>query len=483
MDWLSRKPILKKIVDNFSILFIGQGIASVVAFYAIVILARRLRTESFGIYSFAEATFMFFLMFIISGTDFLGTRRVAQNPKEAISETQDIITFRLAMGVFVFLALSLFIFFLKKPIVVRWTLFMFGAAFFTFSFLLNWLYLGLQRMRLVVAGTILRELLFLVGVFFFVSKSSDILKAGLVFFCSRLLHAIFLMTMYIRQFGMPRFRMAYKKQRDILCESFPILFSSIEGWIITSFDIFFIAIYLGDRYSGIYNAAFKPIFLLMTITTVYFSAVYPILSKASRHDKAEFSTIIHWTLFIMTAIWLPFVIVTYQIADKIILLMYGESYAASIPVFRFLLLSLLIIPVNSVYSRALISSGRQKENSFVSVAIIIANVFLNLLLIPRFGLMGAAFSKIVTWFGVLPLYKYFLERETRIYLFKSISAPLAAAAGMMVLLFCFFAIPSNIWVRLTVESVIYVLILAKIAMVVFRRFNQSLAFGEYHAHI
>ena len=54
----------------------------------------------------------------------------------------------------------------------------------------------------------------------------------------------------------------------------------------------------------------------------------------------------------------------------------------------------MIIPINTTYSRALIAVGREKDYFVASLSIGLSNIVLNLFLVPKMGITGAAWSKI-----------------------------------------------------------------------------------------
>lgn len=469
--------LLRNIIKNFSILTLGQAISGALNFYAVVLLAKRLGVDGFGIFSFTESVFMFFVMFVVFGTDFLGSRKVAQDEHRTPQFASEIILFRFWTSFLAFAAILVFTFVLNRPLLVKMTLLVFGATLFTFTFLLNWLYLGLQKLKIVSVGNIIRELVFLSGIVFFVHRGSDLLIAAYIFLVSRLMHASFFILIFIRKFGIPRFQRGHAELRALLKDSFPILFSAFEGWIVSCFDIIFLIFYLGAASAGFYSAAFKPIFLLITICSIYFLSVFPVLSKSALYNEADFKKIILFTLYGMMGIWFPIAILGYQSADWLIPFMYNLSYAESIPVFKVLVVALMIVPLNLLYSRSLISCGRQKENSLVSVIIIVSNIVLNLFLIPRYGLLGAAFAKVASWSIALPFYHGYLIRRVKFSLFAPFSGPFTASVTMVMIIILFNFLSQ--WLRLLAAAFGYLIVFSFFTVFWLRReHKKTLVFDE-----
>lgn len=450
--------IVKNIIKNFSFLSFGQGVSGILNFFAVIFLARRLGVDSFGVFSFVESTLLFFMMFVIFGTDFLGSRAVAQDELHKQEYVREIVFFRFLLSLLAFFAVVILAIFLKKALTIKITLIIFGFSLFCLIFLLNWLFLGLQRLLIVALGDIIRESIFFFGIMFFINRETDIIKVGVVFFFSRLIHAIFLLVKYWREFSFPP-ALPFKlfKLKKLFKDAFPIFFSSLEGWIITCFDIVILGMYFGSKSVGYYNAAFKPVFLMISVCAVYYLSIFPMLSKASRFNEKDFKKIIGITLYGMLSLWLPVVIIGFQSSSWVIFKMYSHAYADSVPIFQCLIFTLIIVPVNALYSRSLISCGAQKSNSYVSLIIIVSNILLNFLLIPAYGPMGAAIAKVGAWGIALPFYFWYLSRHVKLTVLHSVSGPFLAASSMLMAFFISNRL--SLGFRVMFEALVYLVII------------------------
>jgi stage V sporulation protein B len=83
------------------------------------------------------------------------------------------------------------------------------------------------------------------------------------------------------------------------------------------------------------------------------------------------------------------------LAKPIINLFFGHQYLNSVVAFQLLLLMIAIVWIITGYSRILLASGNQIAYARVSTIIAIINLILNFLLIPYYGLIGAAIATVL----------------------------------------------------------------------------------------
>ena len=109
------------------------------------------------------------------------------------------------------------------------------------------------------------------------------------------------------------------------------------------------------------------------------------------------------------------------LADKIILLIFGNQYQPAVVAFQILIWSAVFIFMGTPASSLLNSTNRQVELTKIVGVSLVLNIFLNLLLIPKYSYVGAGIattiSMLLILFGVLiravkigystPVYKIF----------------------------------------------------------------------------
>ncbi len=105
----------------------------------------------------------------------------------------------------------------------------------------------------------------------------------------------------------------------------------------------------------------------------------------------------------MLILSIPIAVGTTLLAGRIIALTFGEGYAPSVVVLQLLIWSLVFIFANSPFFRLFESTNKQIVVTKITGLMVIVNVAINLVLIPRFSYVGASIATLITEFIVVAL--------------------------------------------------------------------------------
>ncbi len=111
---------------------------------------------------------------------------------------------------------------------------------------------------------------------------------------------------------------------------------------------------------------------------------------------------------------IPLMIGGVVFASRIINFIYGSGFTLSIFIFQILVIGCGITFFNGVFSQALVVANQQKKLLSISLLGAIINIILNLILIPKFSLYGAAFAVLITFLLVAFLLFRFTFKFTSI---------------------------------------------------------------------
>lgn len=118
------------------------------------------------------------------------------------------------------------------------------------------------------------------------------------------------------------------------------------------------------------------------------------------------------TILVLGSLITPIVIFMFLYSNSIITIVYGAEYQSIVLIMRLLLIAATI---NSIFrfttAHLLASMGQIKINKVVSIFGIILQIVLNIILIPEYGSVGAAFTSIVVYsLMALSLYIIFIKK-------------------------------------------------------------------------
>ncbi|TXH00346.1 MAG: flippase [Candidatus Moraniibacteriota bacterium] len=200
--------------------------------------------------------------------------------------------------------------------------------------------------------------------------------------------------------------------------------------LILTADLYLVKAILGSDYlTGIYNAAITvgriPYYLFYALAIILIPAI---AKTTSENDHAETERIVNKSLRLMTLLLFPLVTLLIAYAPQALSLFYGTPYAPAASIMHISVLGVGFLTVFYILSFALNGAGLVKIPMKLSIYGVILTVILNLLLIPRYELMGAAFSTTITCFILMLAILWYTEHHFRVRLsLRTISASLASA--------------------------------------------------------
>jgi O-antigen/teichoic acid export membrane protein len=196
--------------------------------------------------------------------------------------------------------------------------------------------------------------------------------------------------------------------------SSPLLFIGLLYFLISHIDILMIGYFLESSDVGIYSVAIRiagmAVFILSATNTIFGPTISELTEKDQFNTLERLLKSITKIIFAFSLNFLFFVI----IYNQEILTIFGEEYIVGGVVLMILTFGQFINAAVGPTGTILIMSGKQNYEVFNSIAICTLNIILNILLIPRMGISGAAVATassivIINIFKVLEvfvLYKF-----------------------------------------------------------------------------
>jgi O-antigen/teichoic acid export membrane protein len=183
--------------------------------------------------------------------------------------------------------------------------------------------------------------------------------------------------------------------RQALVESAPIWVATLLGLLYFKIDVLILRALAGDAELGAYSAAYKVFEAATILPTIVMAAGLPPLARAYR-DPARRR---HWErrlAGVLLAMGGLVAAVVYAARRPIVGLLFGADFVAAVPSLRILAAAIPLAFVNGGLLPFLIARGLERRNVVLSGVLLIINVGVNLIAIPRLGGQGAAWATVVT---------------------------------------------------------------------------------------
>ncbi len=290
---------------------------------------------------------------------------------------------------------------------------------------------GIRRLDLVSAVGVLQQLLF-------VGLGTAVLLLGWGFYgligasLAGLAAALALTGGMARSLGLLRARRpAWAEWPFLLRAGLPFGLIGLAVNLSYKVDTILLSLWWPDRVVGWYNAAYNLIFSIAVLSNAANVALYP--SMAALSDPAALAVVVRRSLGYLWMLAIPFAVGGWVLADRLLPALYGPSFLPSAPAFRILIGVVPWMFLSEYLGYVILVRDREW---IVARSLILStsfNIVANLFLIPRYGLMAAAWVTLLTEILLVGQYAFLLRlwRGIEVTLFGKAALAAAAMGGIL----------------------------------------------------
>ena len=398
-DWLlNNRTVDQTIAKNTFWLFAGQMISRLLRAAIVIYAARVLGASSWGAFSYAIGIAAFLTIFSDIGINALITKEAARNPelKDKYLSTA-FFTKLVLLSVFVIGVVAFFPYLTKiEEAAMIMPILIFVFAFDTLRDLGSALSRALEKMQIEASITIFTNfaIVTLGFVFLYLNKTSESLAFAYALGSALGLIAI---IVALRSHFQNIFKNFDKKLvKEILYTAWPFGLMGLMGAIMLNTDIIMLGWLRSVEEVGYYSAAQKPIQMLYVLPTLLASSIFPVMARLAKTNPEEVKKILGKYIRLVVFAAIPLTAAGLLFSSPIINLLFGPEYSPAITAFRILMLTILIVYPSTLLGNAIFAYDHQKSFVAFVVAAALGNIAFNLLLIPPFGIEGAAIGTILT---------------------------------------------------------------------------------------
>ncbi|TMF45723.1 MAG: flippase [Chloroflexi bacterium] len=326
------------------------------------------------------------------GFNVLYVREGARHPAEIQRYLRNVMSLRLVMAVggFVVLAIALALAGLSSLLVPGFLL----MVLTSYSTLLrNTLYavqrLGYEAVAVILESAVLLALVLIgikigAGVTYFVWAYA----AQYAFSC-----AYFAIVLWWQKIAVVGWKLEPQLVREWFFQGLPFALTFVLTILYFKIDQPLVYAIRPHAEAGWYAAAYKPFEALLFIPMTLLSVVFPVLSVYFRERPQELTDAVSRFFKALLVIGWPIAVGLFVLAHPLTSMF---LYSQSEPALRILSLALAIGFVNNAFIGALSASDRQLSFTWAAGWSLVANLALNLILIPFFGYLGASWATVLT---------------------------------------------------------------------------------------
>jgi len=185
--------------------------------------------------------------------------------------------------------------------------------------------------------------------------------------------------------------------KKLLYPSLFLTLSSFSAWLYLRVDQFMIKEMLGFETLGEYSAAVKISEILYFIPTVVVGTFYPRLVKSKEAGEVEFQFTLINVIRLLNVLGIAFGFVLFFGSELIIRVLFGQEFAGSSYILQVHGWSVIFVSFGLIKTRWLIINDLVMLEFLSKLFGAAVNIGLNLIFIPRYGGIGAAWSTLFSY--------------------------------------------------------------------------------------
>lgn len=298
----------------------------------------------------------------------------------------------------------------------------------------DWLNSAMEDLRYITIRTMAMHLAALLLMFLFVRRPEDYMRYAFISVLSS--HGAHVVNVfYRRKYCRTRFvlHVDWKKHLPPILLLFSLILSQT---IYTSSDTTILGLVKGDYQVGLYGTSVRIYNIVNMVVSSVSSVVMPQLSAAfAERNYCKVNNLLKYALGFIIVLGIPCIVGLNAIAREIIILLAGEAYCEATLSLHILTMALACSFVGGwIGNMMLLPAGKEKiclKASMISAA---ANVVLNLIFIPVWGLNAAAATTVFSEFISIFILRPHIDPEIHVRgVRKMLAAPIVGGISIILI--------------------------------------------------
>lgn len=362
------------------------------------ILTRSFGASGYGNYIFLSSVILIFVGLSDLGTTTIGVKTSVQDKERSKTVFNNILGLRLILSIVLFFIFDLFVFILpqfdglRRPALIASLVVPFLILKTTSQAVLQtYLHLDLSSLSEVFSSLLL---LIPIVLFFFLKRAFSLSLLMSFWVVSSLLSGIIALYLSRRYL---KIKTSFHKSeiKKILIESIPLgAYLLIYAVYDRGIDSFVLKTFRPSEEVGYYGLAYKIHGNLILGAAFLMNSLFPII--ASLKKDASLKQIYEKIITFLLLCGLAILTFGFFLAPLVINILAGKAFSPSITILRILLVGTLISYLNHLTGYLMVCLNEQKKLLSFAVVVVFVNLILNLIFIPQFSFIAAAWITVLT---------------------------------------------------------------------------------------
>ena len=428
------------IFKNTIWLGIAEAVSKLVGFVIVVWMARFFGPEIYGKWAFALSFTIIFSVFADFGLSTLAVREIARDKLKTKKYVVNIIAIKLILGILTFILVVFISQFLGRDktttILIQYLLIY--VILNTFAGFFESIFRAYEKMKYEAFCRIVQSILLLFFAGFFIYNNFSITSVGLAYIGAVSFTVFLSFFIILFRFILPqkeKLSLNFSFQKKLLKESWPFGVSIVAIFLYNQFDQVMLGIMRTDREVGLYSAYFRIILALSVVGDIIAVSFFPQLSKIYKKNLKNFKKLSDSFLEIIYFFALPISLAGILLARQFVYFFFGKDYIDGILSFKVLIISVFFLFLSICFGEILKASNKQRTYLNGMIFGVFLNIALNLILIFKLGILGAAIATLLAQIVILAYFYIRVKKFIKINLYSGFFIALFSSIIMCILIY------------------------------------------------
>ncbi|MFC1753813.1 flippase [Thermoproteota archaeon] len=316
---------------------------------------------------------------------------------------------------------------------------------------------GFQRMFLYASIEFMRMLVILLIIIALLYKGFLVLAPSIAYFAVYIIVPLLCIPFFLKMF--PQFTKVKAKITSSLVKKLfkfgvPLIIGSVGAAFMLYTDTVIITYFRNLNEVALYQVASPTARLLLYLGYALAAVILPLSSELwakGKRDKLKFGMELLYKYTFLAVI--PLALLMFSFPELILNILFGAEYTGAAIVMQILAVGTIFFTVGNLNGNVLAGIGRPKEIANIVLIAAVFNLIANLILVPFYGMIGAAFSTLLSWLVILVLTSYKMKKYVKVKtpFYAWIKNIFAGIIFVLIIKLIKSVLEANIWVELLIS--------------------------------
>jgi O-antigen/teichoic acid export membrane protein len=348
------------VASNFVALSLAEVVCRATSVLVTVRLTHVLDPAGYGRIEFAFNVVCWLVLLVREGFDVIAAREIARHPRLVRPMVNHVLAVRglLALGLLGLLLLSGGLT-LSRP-TDRAILGLYGLLLLTTAMGLDYVFRGLEQMRLVAVSLVLRTLGYAAGVTLLVRGPEHLVWVPICLVAGEAAGIAVVWGVFIRRYGLPRpWRGGSRFARVMLRRGRPVYAIQVSQALLGTIDLIVVGLLSRWGDVGLYCGPHRMVTAVLTFGLIFQQVVFPGLARSWRETPESGRRALNALVRVLVLGLLPIAVGTTVLARPLVAFLFPRTYAPAIPLLALGVWRAPLLTLAFLYQTALIALNRE----------------------------------------------------------------------------------------------------------------------------